>query len=88
MKPLKFTEQNHFKFLDNSEIKSDILYRRGGSHERLKDYKKADEDLLLSLKLSPDQPYVLNYLAYSWLERKIKIEQSMEMLWQLKKHRL
>ena len=65
---------------EESDSYADILYRRGGSHERLKDYKKADEDLLLSLKLSPDQPYVLNYLAYSWLERKIKIEQSMEML--------
>ena len=65
---------------EESDSYADILYRRGGSYERLKDYKKADEDLLLSLKLSPDQPYVLNYLAYSWLERKIKIEQSMEML--------
>ncbi len=64
----------------DSDSYADILYRRGGSHERLKDYKKADKDLLLSLELSPDQPYVLNYLAYSWLERKIKITQSMEML--------
>ena len=64
----------------DSDSYADILYRRGGSHERLKDYKKADKDLLLSLELSPDQPYVLNYLAYSWLERKIKIKQSMEML--------
>ena len=64
----------------NSDSYADILYRRGGSYERLKDYKKADKDLLLSLELNPDQPYVLNYLAYSWLERKIKINQSMEML--------
>ena len=64
----------------DSKSYADILYRRGGSYERLKDYKNADNDLLLSLKLNPDQPYVLNYLAYSWLERKIKIERSMEML--------
>ena len=56
----------------DSNSYADILYRRGGSYERLKDYKKADEDLLLSLELNPDQPYVLNYLAYSWLERKNK----------------
>ena len=68
------------KISKESDSYADILYRRGGSYERLKDYKKADEDLLLSLELSPDQPYVLNYLAYSWLERKIKIKQSMEML--------
>jgi len=63
-----------------SDSYADLLYRRGGSYERLKDYQKADKDLLLSLELSPDQPYVLNYLAYSWLERKIKINQSMDML--------
>ena len=65
---------------EDSVSYADILYRRGGSYERMKDYKNADKDLLLSLKLNPDQPYVLNYLAYSWLERKIKISQSMEML--------
>ncbi len=59
---------------------ADILYRRGGSYERMKEYDNADKDLLLSLELIPDQPYVLNYLAYSWLERKININQSMEML--------
>ena len=64
----------------DSDSYADLLYRRGGSYERLKDYQKADKDLLLSLELSPDQPYVLNYLAYSWLERKIKINQSMDML--------
>ncbi len=64
----------------DSESYADILYRRGGSQERLKNFKEADKDLLLSLELSPDQPYVLNYLAYSWLERKIKINKSMEML--------
>ena len=51
------------------EIKSDLLYRRGGSYERLGNYKKADEDLLSSLRINPDDAYVLNYLAYSWLER-------------------
>ncbi len=65
---------------DNSDIKSDILYRRGGSFERIGQYKKADEDLLLSLKLNPDDAYVLNYLAYSWLERNYKIDEAIEML--------
>ena len=65
---------------DNPEIKSDLLYRRGGSYERLGDYQKADEDLKYSLKINPDDAYVLNYLAYSWLERDYKIEEAMEML--------
>ena len=65
---------------DSTEIKSDILYRRGGSYERLGEYKKADEDLINSLKINPDDPYVLNYLAYSWLERDFQIEEAMKML--------
>jgi tetratricopeptide (TPR) repeat protein len=65
---------------DESEIKSDLLYRRGGSYERLGNYKKADEDLLSSLIINPDDAYVLNYLAYSWLERDHQIDEAFEML--------
>jgi tetratricopeptide (TPR) repeat protein len=65
---------------DQSELRADLFYRRGGSYERLGDYKKADEDLLNSLQINPDDAYVLNYLAYSWLERDYKIDESMEML--------
>ncbi len=65
---------------ENSQIKSDLLYRRGGSFERVGDYKKADNDLLQSLKINPDDAYVLNYLAYSWLERDYKINDAIEML--------
>ena len=65
---------------DNSIIKSDLLYRRGGSYERLGNYEKADADLFHSLKINPDDAYTLNYLAYSWLERNYKISEAMEML--------
>ena len=65
---------------DNSEIKSDLLYRRGGSYERLGNYQKADKDLKYSLRINPDDAYVLNYLAYSWLERDYKIDEAMKML--------
>ena len=64
----------------NSKIKSDLLYRRGGSYERLKDYSNADKDLLRSLEINPNDAYVLNYLAYSWLERDYKIDEAIEML--------
>ena len=67
-------------FSENSEIKSDLLYRRGGSYERSGDFTNADKDLLESLSINPDDAYVLNYLAYSWLERDYKIEEAMEML--------
>ena len=65
---------------DNLEMKSDLLYRRGGSYERLGNYEKADKDLLNSLKINPDDAHVLNYLAYSWLERDYKIDEAMKML--------
>ena len=65
---------------EGSDIRSDILYRRGGSYERIKNYKEADKDLLNALSVSPNDAYVLNYLAYSWLERNYKIEEAIEML--------
>ena len=67
-------------FDDNSEIKKDLLYRRGGTYERMKKYSKSDKDLQDSLKIDPDDAYVLNYLAYSWLERNFKIEEAIKML--------
>ncbi len=65
---------------DTSPIKSDILYRRGGSYERMENYEKADKDLLHALRIDPSDAYTLNYLAYSWLERDYKINEAMEML--------
>ena len=59
---------------------ADILFRRGGSYERIGNEKKADEDLLKSLEINPNEPHVLNYLAYSWLERNYKIDSAIEML--------
>ncbi|MDB3959447.1 hypothetical protein N9407_01445 [Candidatus Pelagibacter sp.] len=65
---------------NETDIKSDLLYRRGGSYERLGNYEKSDEDLLHSLIINPDDAYVLNYLAYSWLERDYKIDEAFKML--------
>ena len=59
---------------------ADILYRRGGSYERIKKYKQSDIDLINSLKIVPNDPYVTNYLAYSWLERNHKIDEALNML--------
>jgi tetratricopeptide (TPR) repeat protein len=65
---------------DNSDLKSDVLYRRGSSYERSKNYEDSDKDLLHALKITPNNAYILNYLAYSWLERDYKINQAIEML--------
>ena len=64
----------------SAEEYADLLYKRGTSYERKKDFLKADEDLIESLKIDPDEPYVLNYLGYSWLERSYKIPDAMDML--------
>ena len=57
-----------------------IYYRRGICHERLGDWKNAEKDFLTSLDIKPDSANVLNYLAYGWVEREIRLEQSLEML--------
>jgi len=64
----------------SSEVYANILYRRGGSYERIGNEKKLDEDLLKSLEINPNEPHVLNYLAYAWLERNYRIDDAMDML--------
>ena len=53
---------------------------RGIAYERIGEWDKAEKDLLASLEVKPDQAYVINYLAYSWIEKGIKIEKSLNML--------
>tara|TARA_B100000686_G_scaffold337733_1_gene409246 strand:+ start:706 stop:2427 length:1722 start_codon:yes stop_codon:yes gene_type:complete len=57
-----------------------IFDRRGTSYERLGDWENAEKDLLESLKILPDQPHVLNYLAYTWVDRGINLDRGLEML--------
>ena len=77
---IKHYDQIISKIDVNSQLYAEILYRRGGSYERLGDYVSSDKDLLKSLEIKPDDAYVLNYLAYSWLEREYKIDLSLQML--------
>ena len=77
---IKYYDKIISKIDINSQLYADILYRRGGSYERLADYANSDKDLLKSLEVNPDDSYVLNYLAYSWLERKYKMDLSLQML--------
>ena len=57
-----------------------IFYFRGTSYERAKQWPKAEADFKKALELSPDQPYVLNYLAYSWVERRENLDEALKML--------
>ncbi len=53
---------------------------RGVAYERIGEWDKAEKDLLSSLEADPDQAYVINYLAYSWIEQGVKIAKSLKML--------
>jgi tetratricopeptide (TPR) repeat protein len=53
---------------------------RGVAYERIGEWKKAEKDLLESLKADPNQAYVINYLAYTWIEQGVKINESLKML--------
>ena len=64
----------------NHPLYAEATDGRGVAYERLGEWKKAEKDLLNSLKAKPDQAYVMNYLAYSWIEKGIKIEESLKML--------
>ncbi len=57
-----------------------IYYMRGICYERLDDWDKAEKDFLTSLDIKPESPNVLNYLAYGWVEREIKLDESLMML--------
>ena len=79
-KAIYYYDQVISKIDDDSPLYSEILYRRGSSYERMGDYKNSDKDLLKSLEINPKDAYVLNYLAYSWLERNYKIDRALQML--------
>ena len=57
-----------------------LYYSRGVAHERNKQWDKAEPDFKKALELSPDQPYVLNYLAYTWVERRENLDEALRML--------
>ena len=57
-----------------------IYYFRGICFERAKQWPKAEADLKKSLELFPDQPHVLNYLGYSWIDQGINLDEGMRMI--------
>ena len=57
-----------------------LLYFRGISYERAKDWPKAEADFRRALQLEPDQPLVLNYLGYSWVDRGEHLDEAFAML--------
>ena len=57
-----------------------IYYTRGIAFERSKRWTEAERDLQQALKLKPEQPLVMNYLAYTWVEQGVKLKEALAML--------
>lgn len=57
-----------------------LYYIRGMSHERLGDWEKAEADFKKALEYRPNDPFVLNYLAYGWAERNQHLAKALEYL--------
>ncbi len=57
-----------------------LLYTRGIARERTQQWARAEADFLRALEFEPDQPYVLNYLGYSWAEQGVNLEKAFEMV--------
>ena len=86
--------KNNEKFKDSIPLYSQIINQitkkhplypevtdgRGVAYERVGDWVKAEKDLLTSLDVEPNQAYVINYLAYTWIEQGVKISESLSML--------
>lgn len=55
-------------------------YFRGICLERSKNWDKAEVDMKRALEIQPEQPHVLNYLGYSWIDRGLNLDEAMKMI--------
>lgn len=57
-----------------------LYYMRGITHERMDRWDLAEADFRTALELNPDQPQVLNYLGYSLVEMRVKLDEALDMI--------
>lgn len=57
-----------------------IFYQRGIAYERLKEWPKAEPNFRRALQLFPDQPQVMNYLGYSWVDMNHNLEEGLDLI--------
>ncbi len=65
---------------NNIENKLPILYSRGIAYERLNKWYEAEKDFKEALIINPDDPYILNYLGYSWLDRGLNLNEALQLI--------
>ena len=57
-----------------------IYYARGGARERLGEWPRAENDLQTAMSLRPDDPTIMNYLGYSWIDRGINLDEGLALI--------
>lgn len=57
-----------------------IYFQRGIAYERLKEWPKAEPNFERALELFPNQPRVMNYLGYSWIDMNINLDEGMDLI--------
>jgi tetratricopeptide (TPR) repeat protein len=65
---------------NNDKANSVYYYYRGICEERSKQWPKAEADMRKALALQPEQPHVLNYLGYSWIDQGTNLDEGMKMI--------
>lgn len=57
-----------------------IYFARGGARERLGEWPPAENDLKTAMTLNPDDPTIMNYLGYSWIDRGINLQDGLDLI--------
>ncbi|MDP2119791.1 MAG: tetratricopeptide repeat protein [Hoeflea sp.] len=57
-----------------------LFFQAGIAHERLKQWPKAEAHFKRALELFPDQPQVMNYLGYSWIDMNMNLKEGMDLI--------
>ncbi|MGH7110423.1 MAG: tetratricopeptide repeat protein, partial [Stellaceae bacterium] len=65
---------------ENLPARWSLYYSRGIALERSGQWKRAEADLLHALQLKPDEPFVLNYLGYTWIDRGEHLQRALKMI--------
>lgn len=81
--PLALREYNKAFSMLNDQVPQkywNLIYARGMTNERLKNWDQAEKDLKAALAYEPDHPYILNYLGYSWADQGVNLDKAAEMI--------